>query len=163
MFSPTSLQTFIRRPSSSLSLVFFLLFPVVSQPAISASHPSTAGSEDSKSPEPTKPKKNRCFMCRKKVGLTGKMSHKEMDGFLKSLAIFPLISHVSEQTQTPCVDPWTIVSNGRHVHCGHTSIDYVHLSIFYYRWRNSCIALCFRCDSCSLFTVGFPKQVNQMD
>ncbi|XP_005921777.1 AN1-type zinc finger protein 5 [Haplochromis burtoni] len=48
-----------------------LIEPVVSQPAISASHPSTAGSEDSKSPEPPKPKKNRCFMCRKKVGLTG--------------------------------------------------------------------------------------------
>lgn len=48
-----------------------LIEPVVSQPAVSASHPSTAGSEDSKSPEPTKPKKNRCFMCRKKVGLTG--------------------------------------------------------------------------------------------
>ncbi|XP_005725625.1 AN1-type zinc finger protein 5-like [Pundamilia nyererei] len=48
-----------------------LIEPVVSQPAVSASHPSTAGSEDSKSPEPPKPKKNRCFMCRKKVGLTG--------------------------------------------------------------------------------------------
>lgn len=45
--------------------------PVVSQPAVSASHPSTAGSEESKTPEPPKPKKNRCFMCRKKVGLTG--------------------------------------------------------------------------------------------
>lgn len=48
-----------------------LIEPVVSQPAVSASHPSTAGSEDSKSHEPPKPKKNRCFMCRKKVGLTG--------------------------------------------------------------------------------------------
>uniref|UniRef100_A0AAZ1WZZ8 Zinc finger, AN1-type domain 5b n=2 Tax=Oreochromis aureus TaxID=47969 RepID=A0AAZ1WZZ8_OREAU len=45
--------------------------PVVSQPAVSALHPSTAGSEESKTPEPPKPKKNRCFMCRKKVGLTG--------------------------------------------------------------------------------------------
>uniref|UniRef100_A0A3B4Y716 Zinc finger, AN1-type domain 5b n=1 Tax=Seriola lalandi dorsalis TaxID=1841481 RepID=A0A3B4Y716_SERLL len=45
--------------------------PVVSQPTVSASHPSTAGSEESKTPEPPKPKKNRCFMCRKKVGLTG--------------------------------------------------------------------------------------------
>ncbi|KAG7499539.1 AN1-type zinc finger protein 5-like [Solea senegalensis] len=45
--------------------------PVVSQPTVSVSLPSTAGSEDSKSPEPQKPKKNRCFMCRKKVGLTG--------------------------------------------------------------------------------------------
>ncbi|KAM8743328.1 AN1-type zinc finger protein 5-like [Acanthopagrus latus] len=45
--------------------------PVLSQPTSSASHPSTAGSEDFKAPEPPKPKKNRCFMCRKKVGLTG--------------------------------------------------------------------------------------------
>ncbi|XP_076614931.1 AN1-type zinc finger protein 5b [Chaetodon auriga] len=45
--------------------------PVLSQPTFSASHPSTAGSEDYKAPEPPKPKKNRCFMCRKKVGLTG--------------------------------------------------------------------------------------------
>ncbi|XP_072228085.1 AN1-type zinc finger protein 5b isoform X2 [Leuresthes tenuis] len=35
------------------------------------SSPSTAGSEEVKDPEPPKPKKNRCFMCRKKVGLTG--------------------------------------------------------------------------------------------
>lgn len=45
--------------------------PVLSQPTSSASHPSTAGSEENKAPEPPKPKKNRCFMCRKKVGLTG--------------------------------------------------------------------------------------------
>ncbi|XP_051268719.1 AN1-type zinc finger protein 5b [Dicentrarchus labrax] len=45
--------------------------PVLSQPTFSASHPSTAGSEEFKAPEPPKPKKNRCFMCRKKVGLTG--------------------------------------------------------------------------------------------
>ncbi|XP_029300877.1 AN1-type zinc finger protein 5-like [Cottoperca gobio] len=43
--------------------------PVLTQPTSSASHPSTA--EQSKAPEPLKPKKNRCFMCRKKVGLTG--------------------------------------------------------------------------------------------
>lgn len=45
--------------------------PVLTQPTSSASHPSTAGSEQSEAPEPQKPKKNRCFMCRKKVGLTG--------------------------------------------------------------------------------------------
>lgn len=45
--------------------------PVLIQPTSSTSHPSTAGSEDFKGPEPPKPKKNRCFMCRKKVGLTG--------------------------------------------------------------------------------------------
>ncbi|XP_074547190.1 AN1-type zinc finger protein 5-like [Halichoeres trimaculatus] len=44
---------------------------VLIQPTSSASCPSAAGSEDSKAPEPQKPKKNRCFMCRKKVGLTG--------------------------------------------------------------------------------------------
>ncbi|MED6275128.1 hypothetical protein CHARACLAT_023317 [Characodon lateralis] len=44
---------------------------VVSQPPSSLSHPSTAGSEEVKPPEPPKPKKNRCFMCRKKIGLTG--------------------------------------------------------------------------------------------
>uniref|UniRef100_A0A8D3AT84 AN1-type zinc finger protein 5-like n=1 Tax=Scophthalmus maximus TaxID=52904 RepID=A0A8D3AT84_SCOMX len=36
--------------------------PVVSQPT------GSAGGEES---EPLKPKKNRCFMCRKKIGLTG--------------------------------------------------------------------------------------------
>ncbi|KAM4527628.1 AN1-type zinc finger protein 5-like isoform 2-T2 [Odontesthes bonariensis] len=35
------------------------------------SSPSTAGSEEVKDPEPPKPKKNRCSMCRKKLGLTG--------------------------------------------------------------------------------------------
>ncbi|KAJ7988429.1 hypothetical protein DPEC_G00323460 [Dallia pectoralis] len=45
--------------------------PVVTQPIASASPPSAAGSDQSKSPEPAKLKKNRCFMCRKKVGLTG--------------------------------------------------------------------------------------------
>ncbi|XP_037608905.1 AN1-type zinc finger protein 5-like [Sebastes umbrosus] len=45
--------------------------PVLTQPTSSASHPSTAGSDQSKAPEPLKPKKARCFMCRKKVGLTG--------------------------------------------------------------------------------------------
>lgn len=48
-----------------------LVEPVVSQPTVSSALPSTAGSDESKSPEPPKPKKNRCFMCRKKVGLTG--------------------------------------------------------------------------------------------
>lgn len=45
--------------------------PVVTQPTASASPPSAAGSEETNTPEPPKPKKNRCFMCRKKVGLTG--------------------------------------------------------------------------------------------
>ncbi|XP_035234908.1 AN1-type zinc finger protein 5a isoform X1 [Anguilla rostrata] len=45
--------------------------PVVTQPTASASRPSDPGSEDPKPPEAPKAKKNRCFMCRKKVGLTG--------------------------------------------------------------------------------------------
>ncbi|XP_008422823.1 AN1-type zinc finger protein 5-like [Poecilia reticulata] len=44
---------------------------VVNQPPSSVPLPSTAGSEEVGPSEPTKPKKNRCFMCRKKVGLTG--------------------------------------------------------------------------------------------
>ncbi|KAM4634357.1 AN1-type zinc finger protein 5-like [Polymixia lowei] len=45
--------------------------PVVTQPTASASQLSTAGCDESKIQDPLKPKKNRCFMCRKKVGLTG--------------------------------------------------------------------------------------------
>lgn len=44
--------------------------PVVTQPSPSVSQPSTSQNEES-APELPKPKKNRCFMCRKKVGLTG--------------------------------------------------------------------------------------------
>ncbi|XP_066567259.1 AN1-type zinc finger protein 5a isoform X3 [Amia ocellicauda] len=45
--------------------------PVVTQPTASTSHPSAPGSDETKAPEMPKTKKNRCFMCRKKVGLTG--------------------------------------------------------------------------------------------
>ncbi|XP_033929656.1 AN1-type zinc finger protein 5-like [Melopsittacus undulatus] len=44
--------------------------PVVIQPSPSVSQPSTSESEE-KASELPKPKMNRCFMCRKKVGLTG--------------------------------------------------------------------------------------------
>ncbi|KAM3846178.1 AN1-type zinc finger protein 5 isoform 2-T2 [Vipera latastei] len=44
--------------------------PVVTQPSPSVTQPSTSQNEE-KTPEMPKPKKNRCFMCRKKVGLTG--------------------------------------------------------------------------------------------
>ncbi|GAB1302271.1 AN1-type zinc finger protein 5 [Apodemus speciosus] len=44
--------------------------PVVTQPSPSVSQPSSSQGEE-KAPELPKPKKNRCFMCRKKVGLTG--------------------------------------------------------------------------------------------
>ncbi|TRZ03164.1 hypothetical protein DNTS_027826 [Danionella cerebrum] len=45
--------------------------PVVTQPTASPPSPSTAEEEESKTPGSSKPKKNRCFMCRKKLGLTG--------------------------------------------------------------------------------------------
>ncbi|RXM30775.1 AN1-type zinc finger protein 5 [Acipenser ruthenus] len=45
--------------------------PVVTQPTASASHPSAPGSDEATAPELPKTRKNRCFMCRKKVGLTG--------------------------------------------------------------------------------------------
>ncbi|XP_060765098.1 AN1-type zinc finger protein 5b [Neoarius graeffei] len=46
--------------------------PVVTQPtAASSSSVNTAVSAETKTPDAPKPKKNRCFMCRKKVGLTG--------------------------------------------------------------------------------------------
>ncbi|MCI4388609.1 hypothetical protein PGIGA_G00088160 [Pangasianodon gigas] len=46
--------------------------PVVTQPtASSSSSVNTAVSAETKTPDAPKPKKNRCFMCRKKVGLTG--------------------------------------------------------------------------------------------
>ncbi|KAK1800648.1 hypothetical protein P4O66_005861 [Electrophorus voltai] len=45
--------------------------PVVTQPTGSTSSASTAVVEETQAPEVPKPKKNRCFMCRKKVGLTG--------------------------------------------------------------------------------------------
>ncbi|XP_006001726.1 AN1-type zinc finger protein 5a [Latimeria chalumnae] len=44
--------------------------PVITQPGPSVSQPSSSTNEE-KAPELPKPKKNRCFMCRKKVGLTG--------------------------------------------------------------------------------------------
>ncbi|XP_066194453.1 AN1-type zinc finger protein 5-like isoform X1 [Sylvia atricapilla] len=44
--------------------------PVITQPSPSVSQPSTSQSEE-KTSELPKPKKNRCFTCRKKVGLTG--------------------------------------------------------------------------------------------
>nr|XP_009676982.1 PREDICTED: AN1-type zinc finger protein 5-like [Struthio camelus australis] len=54
-----------------LQLLFSLLaLTVVTQPSPSVSQPSTSQNEE-RAPELPKPKKNRCFMCRKKVGLTG--------------------------------------------------------------------------------------------
>ncbi|XP_039944808.1 AN1-type zinc finger protein 5-like isoform X3 [Hirundo rustica] len=44
--------------------------PVITQPSPSVSQPSTSQCEE-KASELPKPKKNRCFICRKKVGLTG--------------------------------------------------------------------------------------------
>lgn len=50
--------------------IFFLVFSALNQSTILTSQ--SADSENSKAPEPPKLKRNRCFMCRKKVGLTGK-------------------------------------------------------------------------------------------
>ncbi|XP_076855146.1 AN1-type zinc finger protein 5a [Brachyhypopomus gauderio] len=48
------------------------LEPVVTQPTSSPSpSPVAQDGEDGKSPDASKPKKNRCFTCRKRVGLTG--------------------------------------------------------------------------------------------
>lgn len=52
----------------------FLLCIVVSQPAASSPSPVAASSNEEGKGESAKPKKNRCFMCRKRVGLTGKHS-----------------------------------------------------------------------------------------
>ncbi|XP_059906133.1 AN1-type zinc finger protein 5-like [Gadus macrocephalus] len=45
--------------------------PVVTQPTATASPLGAVGGEGSDLTELLKPKKNRCFLCRKKVGLTG--------------------------------------------------------------------------------------------
>lgn len=52
-------------------LCLLSLYVVINQPAASSSTPvASSSSEDGKGDTP-KPKKNRCFMCRKRVGLTG--------------------------------------------------------------------------------------------
>ncbi|CAL9708482.1 unnamed protein product [Knipowitschia caucasica] len=47
------------------------LEPVVNQPAASSPAPVASLSSDESNGDTPKPKKNRCFMCRKRVGLTG--------------------------------------------------------------------------------------------
>ncbi|TNM90272.1 hypothetical protein fugu_004506 [Takifugu bimaculatus] len=47
------------------------LEPVVNQPAASSAAPLASPSGDDGKGDTPKPKKNRCFMCRKRVGLTG--------------------------------------------------------------------------------------------
>lgn len=47
------------------------LYVVVSQPAASSPTPVASSSSDDSKGDTPKPKKNRCFMCRKRVGLTG--------------------------------------------------------------------------------------------
>lgn len=48
-----------------------LLSAVVSQPAASSPTPVASSSSEENKGDTPKPKKNRCFMCRKRVGLTG--------------------------------------------------------------------------------------------
>nr|XP_061804086.1 LOW QUALITY PROTEIN: AN1-type zinc finger protein 5-like [Nerophis lumbriciformis] len=47
------------------------LEPVVTQPAASTPNSDASSSSDDSKDDSSKPKKNRCFMCRKRVGLTG--------------------------------------------------------------------------------------------
>nr|XP_057927726.1 AN1-type zinc finger protein 5a [Doryrhamphus excisus] len=47
------------------------LEPVVNQPTASNLTPVASSSNDDSKEDSSKPKKNRCFMCRKRVGLTG--------------------------------------------------------------------------------------------
>ncbi|XP_075960769.1 AN1-type zinc finger protein 5a isoform X2 [Anarhichas minor] len=47
------------------------LEPVVNQPAASSPSPVASSSSEEGKGDNSKPKKNRCFMCRKRVGLTG--------------------------------------------------------------------------------------------
>ncbi|XP_056274964.1 AN1-type zinc finger protein 5a isoform X2 [Pseudoliparis swirei] len=47
------------------------LEPVVNQPAASSPSPVASSSSEEGKGDTPKPKKNRCFMCRKRVGLTG--------------------------------------------------------------------------------------------
>ncbi|XP_061842181.1 AN1-type zinc finger protein 5a isoform X1 [Nerophis lumbriciformis] len=47
------------------------LEPVVNQPAASSLAPVASPSNDDSKEDSSKPKKTRCFMCRKRVGLTG--------------------------------------------------------------------------------------------
>ncbi|KAM4575817.1 AN1-type zinc finger protein 5a isoform 2-T2 [Odontesthes bonariensis] len=47
------------------------LEPVISQPAASSPTPVASSSIEESQGDTPKPKKNRCFMCRKRVGLTG--------------------------------------------------------------------------------------------
>lgn len=59
------------KSKKQVSPIFPLLaLTVVTQPSPSVSQPGTSESEE-RGAELPKPKKNRCFMCKKKVGLTG--------------------------------------------------------------------------------------------
>lgn len=61
--------------------VFFshvvFLYIVVSQPAASSPTPVASSSSEEGKGDTPKPKKNRCFMCRKRVGLTGEQGGDE--------------------------------------------------------------------------------------
>ncbi|XP_051959308.1 AN1-type zinc finger protein 5a [Xyrauchen texanus] len=62
----------ISREEKALSPKAEAVEPVVTQPTSSYSLvPVAHGSDEGKSPDSSKPKKNRCFTCRKRVGLTG--------------------------------------------------------------------------------------------
>ncbi|XP_052411714.1 AN1-type zinc finger protein 5a isoform X1 [Carassius gibelio] len=62
----------ISRKEKALSPKAEFAEPVITQPTSAYSPiPVAQGSDEGKSPDSSKPKKNRCFTCRKRVGLTG--------------------------------------------------------------------------------------------
>ncbi|KAK1806886.1 hypothetical protein P4O66_005369 [Electrophorus voltai] len=59
--------------------------PVVTQPTSCPSPvPVAQASEEEKTPDSSKPKKNRCFTCRKRVGLTGEIRLQVRQPFLRN-------------------------------------------------------------------------------
>lgn len=86
-------------------LIRVTVFPVVTQPTASTAPPSTA--EETKTPDAPKPKKNRCFMCRKKVGLTGGHS-------------WHVHTHITAQMQSLCTRSDVLMSglSGFDCRCG---------------------------------------------
>lgn len=66
-------------------------FSVLNESAVLILH--SADREILKAPEPPKPKKNRCFMCRKKVGLTGNR---------EPLKLMWLLLNITDKVFTSC-------------------------------------------------------------
>uniref|UniRef100_A0A8C2IZ20 Zinc finger, AN1-type domain 5a n=1 Tax=Cyprinus carpio TaxID=7962 RepID=A0A8C2IZ20_CYPCA len=70
--SPSAEASAIQRLEASINKAEPSPAPIITQPTSSYSPiPVAQGSDEGKSPDSSKPKKNRCFTCRKRVGLTG--------------------------------------------------------------------------------------------